>query len=89
MHNERDGVCAIGCHKTISQGDTDENGQRYTQQWGAETVGCNTISKISIAIANDWVIGGSATISSRSNVQSGQHKSVTTGTSAALRDRMN
>ena len=89
MHNERDGVCAIGCHKAISQGDTDENGQRYTQQWGAETVGCNTISKISIVIANDWVIGGSATISSGSNVQSVQRKSVTTGTSVALCDQVN
>ena len=57
MHNERDGVCAIGCHKTISQGDTDENGQRYTQQWGAETVGCISNDMI----ANDWVIGGSST----------------------------
>lgn len=67
MHNERDGVCAIGCHKTISQGDTDENGQRYTQQWGAETVGCISNDMI----ANDWVIGGSFEYKfKRSNVQS-------------------
>ena len=48
------------------------------------------LPKISIVIANDWVIGGSFEYKfKRSNVQSVQRKSVTTGTSVALCDQMN
>ncbi len=67
-----------------SQGDISENGQRYTlHSRGAETVGrCLT------SVANDWVTYGFGNHSGL-NVQSGQHKSVTTGTSAAVCDQVN
>lgn len=87
MHNEDDSLCAR--QKFCSQGDTDENGQMYTHIWGAETVGCYMISLISVVIANDWVIGGSTTLVVGLMYSLCQHKSVTTGTSVALRDRMN
>lgn len=63
-----------------------ENGQRYTQQWGAETVGYNS----NVVIANDWVTCGSASIEEVGSMYSLVCISpLTAGTSAALCYRMN
>ncbi len=87
MHNEDDSPCADVNKLFYIQGDTDENGQRYTQQWGAETVGYSS----NTMIANDCVIGGSL----NANVFKGIMYSLAyvspliTGTSVALCDQVN
>lgn len=85
MHNKVDSPCA---RQTIvcSQGNISENGQRYTQQWGAETVGGFTNVNQSLTTGS---LMGEFQYRSLLNVQSGQHKSITMGTSAALCDQIN
>lgn len=82
MHNEDDNPCATH----LRQGDISENGQRYTHTnvWGAETVGySNTV------VANDWVTYGFLIILIKGLMYSlASISPLTTGTSAALRDRI-
>ncbi len=56
MHNRDDSPCAALYKR---QGNISENGQRHTQQWGAETVGGGLIA----SIANDCVTYGSLELS--------------------------